>query len=375
MSNNVSLSDFDRGVSMINTYNSFLNRKISEQILVQLNDNNAILVGMENQLRQANETNRRILENQIREIKNKEQQKFYKALSFNINEIIEQLETVDDPMVLQYLVSSFYEKTKNSLILSNDVLEEINDKLFIKQILERLNLVKQKANASSVNYSSNVLSRIDYLLLDLNEKIRNIPKKEYKIQKITDKRKTNILRFFGISVLGLFSLVAFSIIFDEGLQGPYLVKIQGLLFFIIPLLFLLKKEIKWRKGFEEYKKTQNQKRENESLKKVALEKQQIDKIETVKREHPAFIAMQEINLNHPIFESITGAIANLEINFQKKWGISFNNTKNSDNLLEKVVDYLGKGQKLAAIKTYKAEKNVTLQEAKKKVDEIERKYI
>ena len=89
---NVSLSTFDRSVSVINTYNTYKNRKISEQILVQQRKSNAHLIDMKNQLKVANETNRRILENQIRQEELKEEQKFYKALSYNSNEIIEQLE-------------------------------------------------------------------------------------------------------------------------------------------------------------------------------------------------------------------------------------------------------------------------------------------
>ncbi len=38
---NVSLSTFDRSVSFINIYNTFKNRKISEQILVQQRKTNA----------------------------------------------------------------------------------------------------------------------------------------------------------------------------------------------------------------------------------------------------------------------------------------------------------------------------------------------
>lgn len=142
---NVSLSTFDRSVSVINTYNTYKNRKISEQILVQQRKSNAHLTDMKNQLKVANETNRKILENQIRQEELKEEQKFYKALSYNSSEIIEQLDKINDPMVLNYLINGFYEKTKSSLLKANDSLEEINDKLFSKQVIEKLNEIKEKA--------------------------------------------------------------------------------------------------------------------------------------------------------------------------------------------------------------------------------------
>ncbi|WP_134790044.1 hypothetical protein, partial [Flavobacterium psychrophilum] len=167
---NVSLSTFDRSVSVINTYNTYKNRKISEQILVQQAKSNAHLTDMKNQLKVANETNRKILENQIRQEELKEEQKFYKALSYNSNEIIEQLEKINDPMVLNYLINGFYEKTKISLLKANDTLEEINDKLFSKQILEKLNEIKEKAEINASVYSANILNNIDNLLLDLKQK-------------------------------------------------------------------------------------------------------------------------------------------------------------------------------------------------------------
>ena len=195
---NVSLSTFDRSVNVINTYNTYKNRKISEQILVQQRKSNAHLTDMKNQLKVANETNRRILENQIRQEELKEEQKFYKALSYNSNEIIEQLEKINDPMVLNYLINGFYEKTKTSLLKANETLEEINDKLFSKQILEKLNKIKEKAEINASVYSANILNNIDNLLLDLKQKeneITNIKKadiKEVKMKVLFDISVINI---------------------------------------------------------------------------------------------------------------------------------------------------------------------------------------
>ena len=209
---NVSLSTFDRSVSVINTYNTYKNRKISEQILVQQRKSNAHLTDMKNQLKVANETNRRILENQIRQEELKEEQKFYKALSYNSNEIIEQLEKISDPMVLNYLINGFYEKTKVSLLKANETLEEINDKLFSKQILEKLNEIKEKAEINASVYSANVLNNIDNLLLDLKQKeseITHIKKADIKEAKIKDKWKTNPFRILGIVVFGFLTFIFF----------------------------------------------------------------------------------------------------------------------------------------------------------------------
>ena len=377
---NVSLSTFDRSVSVINTYNTYKNRKISEQILVQQRKSNAHLTEMKNQLKVANETNRRILENQIRQEELKEEQKFYKALSYNSNEIIEQLEKINDPMVLNYLINGFYDKTKSSLLKSNDTLEEINDKLFSKQTLEKLNLLKEKAEINTSVYSASILNKIDNLLLDLKEKedeITNIKKVDFKEAKIRDKWKTNPLRIFGIVVFGFLSFLMFiSIFLPSSSTTDLVMKIVVFLFFGVPLFFLIRKERKWRKEFSEYKISQNLKRDNEKNKALEVEQkynEELQKYQEMLMQHPAFIAMQEINAKHPTFEAITNSISETEKNFLKKWGISFE-IKNDGKVSERVLSFIQKGELLNATKAYKDENNVSLNEAKKNIDRISKDY-
>ena len=377
---NVSLSTFDRSVSVINTYNTYKNRKISEQILVQQRKSNAHLTEMKNQLKVANETNRRILENQIRQEELKEEQKFYKALSYNSNEIIEQLEKINDPMVLNYLINGFYDKTKSSLLKSNDTLEEINDKLFSKQTLEKLNLLKEKAEINTSVYSASILNQIDNLLLDLKEKedeITNIKKVDFKEAKIRDKWKTNPLRIFGIVVFGFLSFLMFiSIFLPSSSTTDLVMKIVVFLFFGVPLFFLIRKERKWRKEFSEYKISQNLKRDNEKNKALEVEQkynEELQKYQEMLMQHPAFIAMQEINAKHPTFEAITNSISETEKNFLKKWGISFE-IKNDGKVSERVLSFIQKGELLNATKAYKDENNVSLNEAKKNIDRISKDY-
>jgi hypothetical protein len=325
----VKLSNVDRGINVINTYNSYKNRKLSEQILVQQKQNNRHLVDMKMQMKEANATNRKILENQIRELEQKEEQKYFKALSFNTNEIIERLERVDDPMVLNYLITNFYDKTKNNLISANDTLEEINDKLFNKQILDKLNALKNRVDQSAGDYSNNILSQIDNLLLDLNEKenqIKQIIKPDFKEKKIRDKWKVNVFRVFGIVVFGLifiFFLLG-TLVAPPNSDEFYTIGIIFILLSGMPLFFLVRKERKWRKEFAVYKAEQDNKRNEEKSKKLEIELQHEEEIKRHKEillNHPVFDAIQEINLNHPTFEPTTKEITELEKTFLKKWGI------------------------------------------------------
>jgi hypothetical protein len=325
----VKLSNVDRGINVINTYNSYKNRKVSEQILVQQKQNNRHLIDMKMQMQEANATNRKILENQIRELEQKEEQKYFKALSFNTNEIIERLGKVDDPMVLNYLIANFYDKTKNNLISANDTLEEINDKLFNKQILDKLNAIKNRVDQNAGNFSDNVLSKIDNLLLDLKEKekqVTQIIKPDFKEKKIRDKWKVNVLRVFGIVVLGLIFLFFLlgTLVAPANSNEYYIMEITFLLLSGIPLFFLVRKERKWRKEFAIYKAEQDKKRNEEKNKKLEIEQQHEEELirhKEILLNHPVFNAIQEINLNHPTFEPTTKEITELESNFLKKWGI------------------------------------------------------
>ena len=376
----VNLSTFDRSVNVINTYNSYRNRKVSEQILVQQYKSNAQLTAMKNQLKEANETNRRILQNQIRELELKEEQKFYKALSYNNNEIIEKLQNVNDPMVLNYLINGFYEKMKSSLVKANDTLEEINDKLFNKQVIEKLELIKQKSDKTNEDFKKNKLYRIDDLLIEFKSKedeINNVRKIEYQEKTIKDKSETNVLRLFGIIILGFLTFVYGINLFINKI-GTTDFNLMLLLFLIvsIPLFFLIKKDRKWRKNFLQYKNTQNQKRQNEFLKKKEIEEQENNKLEErteMLLNHPAYLTLQEINRNHPTFEETTFNVTNLEANFYKKWGITVEN--NNDGIVtEKTLNFIKKGEMINASKSYSEDNNVNMNDSRKKINKIAKDF-
>ena len=376
----VNLSTFDRSVNVINTYNSYRNRKVNEQILVQQYKSNIQLTAMKNQLKEANETNRRILQNQIRELELKEEQKFYKALSYNNNEIVEKLEKVNDSMVLNYLVNGFYEKIKSSLIKSNETLEEISDKLFNKQVIEKLELIKQKSDITYEDFRINPLNKIDDLLIEFKSKeddTTEIIRTEYKEKVIKDKSETNILRLIGIIFLGFLSFVYFINIISSKI-GTKDFNLMLLLFSIvsIPLIFLLVKDRKWRKNYSQYKNAQNLKRENETFKRNEVEKQENEKIEQRKEmllKHPAYLSLQEINLNHPTFEETTFNITNLEANFYKKWGITFEN--NNDGIVsEKTLNFIKKGEMINATKAYSDDNKVNMNESRRKVNKIAKDF-
>ncbi|MEQ1732689.1 MAG: hypothetical protein ABL940_03395, partial [Bacteroidia bacterium] len=85
----VQLSNVDRGIGVFTAVNSYKSRKINEQILVQQYNNNKHLSDLKRQMNEANSINRTILENQLKAEEHKEIQKYYKALCFKLNGVVE----------------------------------------------------------------------------------------------------------------------------------------------------------------------------------------------------------------------------------------------------------------------------------------------
>ncbi|HFG1538199.1 TPA: hypothetical protein ACGFXR_002458, partial [Flavobacterium psychrophilum] len=294
--------------------------------------------------------------------------------------IIEKLQNVNDPMVLNYLINGFYEKMKSSLVKANDTLEEINDKLFNKQVIEKLELIKQKSDKTNEDFKKNKLYRIDDLLIEFKSKedeINNVRKIEYQEKTIKDKSETNVLRLFGIIILGFLTFVYGINLFINKI-GTTDFNLMLLLFLIvsIPLFFLIKKDRKWRKNFLQYKNTQNQKRQNEFLKKKEIEEQENNKLEErteMLLNHPAYLTLQEINRNHPTFEETTFNVTNLEANFYKKWGITVEN--NNDGIVtEKTLKFIKKGEMINASKSYSEDNNVNMNDSRKKINKIAKDF-
>lgn len=316
----ISLSNADRGILALNTYNNYKNRKVNEKILEQQKKSNRQLAQMHKELALANEINRRVLENQIREVELKEEQKYYKALSFHSYEIINEISKTDDKIVLCYVVDSYYQKVKTDLLTCNDVLDEINDKLFNKESIDKLEIIKTNTEMEMANYQKSVLSNIDDQLLNFNNRKSEILKNNQPKINSTDfeiKSKTNVLRIIGIVILGiltlLFSTTLLSI-FGEN-KDAFIPGLVFTLIFGVPFYILLRKEINWINNYHDYQL-------NQKNKKIEFDKKQgemLDEKRALLLDDPIYDSMVVIQKDYPTFEKLTLNINNLSSNFYEKW--------------------------------------------------------
>jgi hypothetical protein len=324
----VRLSNIDRGIGLFTAVNSYQSRKLNEQILVQQFKNNNHLSDLKRQMNEANTINRQILANQLKEEEHKETQKYYKALSFNLNETIEIISKINDDMVLNYVLSNYYDKLLSNIIEANDRLDEISDKTYTKNTLENLKSVKIRADGSVRLFQDNVLSKIDNLISDFKKK-ENMLKQMAPPQleeEIITRKKIDIYRTAGIIILAIptfFFLLC-------GIISSIAIKEIGLLILFLfiasltglPFIYHLRAEIKWRKEYKIAISLLQQKREEFQSNKLQLERKYEEDLQIEKNNlmnHPLYNAMQEINEAHPTFDHSLSNIVELEVAFDKKW--------------------------------------------------------
>lgn len=234
-------------------------------------------------------------------------------------------------MIVSYLLSNFYEKLKLNLLGANEKLDEISDKAFNKNSIDKLNGLKTLTNEVEAEFNSNVLSKIDYLNEDYKAKklvVLSIKKPELN-QLLPTRKRVNSFRTFGIIIFGIISfivlLASISFIFSTGnvSQGLIILSVLGLPFIILFIL-LLRKEIKWREGFSEFIKSEIQRQiEFEQIKsKTDNDFNQNMRVEQQKLlEHPLYDALAEIEEKYPNFNTTLSEVSEVELTFARKWGL------------------------------------------------------
>lgn len=326
----VSLSNVDRGIGIFTAVNSYKSRKINEQILVQQFKANRHLSDLKRQMNEANAVNKQILANQLKDEEHKEAQKYYKALSYKLFETVEVISKIDDLMVLNYALTNYYDKIKVNIIEANDQLDEIGDKTFNKQTLDKLNSLKLTADSKQNEYSNNILNKIDNYLEEFREeeaRIASINKPELKKEYIQRKR-VNIFRTISIRILGFFLIImvigsigVLSEKWDTAAFIIYLIIIAGLSFAFIKRF---RKEKQWRQDYDEFIKCEKQRQIDFETRKLEIEKQyelNLNKEKEALLNHPFYEAMIEINKNHPKFDKSLSDIIEIDKTFEKKWGL------------------------------------------------------
>lgn len=317
----VKLSPFDRLLNIHQSLELNQTKKINKRILQEQVYQNAELQYLNKQINTANQYNRQILENQIREIERRESQKFYKNLSFKNNSLVSVIDHIADPLVKKYFVDRYLERIKEDALTADSNLEEINDKVFNKNTLSNINRIKTICDGFDRAFSNSPFYVLDGLIEQVkikNEAIAKFKQPQFFELKIIDKPKVNILRFIALLILGLVNVMLLMAVVgafvSAGLSDASTVLLFSLIF-LIPFIVLLIKDLKWRRSYNAYLLSQNKLRENEDIRKSNFENSYLVKLDQLNidlKQHPAFQTYEAIKIEYPEFEIVIEELSMLE---------------------------------------------------------------
>lgn len=269
------------------------------------------LVKLNNELATTNATTKRILQNQIREIEKREEQKYYKSLAFNLNLALQGIEKQDDIHFKSFLCNIFLTGINSFAKQVLTSLEEISDKEYAQSIIARTIVLEQMTQSNKECYSSSIWAKYitekKYFLKESEQSEKEILAKKSEIKQIEENYAKDvnkfeserkgcvgcsyiILAFLSICILGLIGNI-YSKDFENLDGGLILIGIT------IILYFFAKQGIKKAR-----QKANNVKKDNA---KIIILQNEITHISNknleINRKHNELL--QNINLQYPNWEA------------------------------------------------------------------------
>ncbi len=200
-------------------------------------ETNRQLNQLRSQIAQSNFVNQQILQNQIREIEEKETQKFYKNRVFKINKLVSLLNNCQDINQKEILYSFLGDAIINNITESIDALNEIPDKEYCSKMLEDFTKDKNDFfNRNTLSFEEELTSiktgRTEFFSMKQN--LDQFNTLYDKIEQETIGNPQNIKpNTLGIKILGVISLLTFII-----MSTIFNITI-GIGTTILPVIFLL----------------------------------------------------------------------------------------------------------------------------------------
>lgn len=328
MSTNPGITNRDRWVAERNRRNIRSIKESNKDILNQAYASNAHLAQLNKQMAESNAINRQNLELQLKAEKQKEAQRYYKAVSFYISEQIAILSKMEDVLSLSYILNYYYKEIESNIQETNENIDEISEKYFNRESLDKLKALKAKADEKQVAFYDSILAKIDELTIDfqlLEAKKALIINPQETLPNTGIKR--NIFRIAGIIILSIITFfwlfaIASSLLFSPAGKSDLAYMAIPMLFFAIPLVFLVLSERNWRKNYLPLLNAEKQRKVDYEFNKEKLEQKYRTEIamheETVAK-HPFHKALADIDANFPSLWPTLEELKELEANFEKKW--------------------------------------------------------
>ncbi len=284
------------------------NRTMLEHAALQ----NQQMQNLQNQLAQASAVQEETLRNQLKHAQELFEQKMYKDMLFLISNIVEIIQSINDPILKYYFINTHYGIFKMHSEIAMETLTEIVDKQTAKKTILNLDNEINAISPFKGKYDSSILAKYDSLYEDYDKLISAksiIIVQQPEKPPVDNINSVQLMAIWGaplgvaLMIVGFFSLIS---------RYEYL----GLFLFIIGLIALVvgiinKSKIKqMNQIIEKYNK------DLEIFKKNQSEFLAYDKNE---KEHPIHAIEKEIKMKHSDFQLFKDRIDGSILKFNEKW--------------------------------------------------------
>lgn len=311
--------DIDRILNIYQAYSITKISAINKQMLIAQYAQCEKINAIQKQLDIANSVSRRILENQLKEIQQRETQKYYKNLAFKMSEAFEKIISVTDINLQTFLCSIILDKLLANIKECQTNLEEIRDKEYCRDLINKCNTL-----LDNISIRHDYLNSSFYIMQnneqDYNNKVsdkKNILKakrielneKKYTLKNLINRelaeRKTKRGCSMGCLVIIGFILIMFLIaqigmtLDNEQSSWTEFTVLETLL--LVSFIFILRYHRKQKNKNIQYKNKDKIDQLQIEISNVENEINSINNDDSLKN-HTYIISKQDVEKNYPDLE-------------------------------------------------------------------------
>lgn len=327
--------DIDRLLSIHQSHSLMKIGAINKQMLIAQYAQCEQISALQKEISANNSISRKILENQLKEIKHQELLRYYKSLAYAMKEAVGYIEAEKDTVFKCFLCELYSEPIIENIREAKSNLEEISDKEYcngIETTMQAINvtcsLCKDEYNKSDFSRLLESQSSYQAQQNELAEKRRTSFVHRFEIEKelsaIKPEPMKNTNRGCGIIILFVLSTLGVLLMLLSVFTDASMLPILFILFFLpffIPLIKLRKKDKKWKENYSQYiSNIESQKKE--LLEKLNEIKVEIEKEETLLKTSLYIQTKNAISLAYPHWEDtiacIDSYIPKIEISESRK---------------------------------------------------------
>ncbi|MDH6306700.1 hypothetical protein M2459_003640 [Parabacteroides sp. PF5-5] len=271
------MANIDRILNLHQSYSLMKIGALNKQMLIAQYAQCEQIGDLQKEIEHSNSVSRKILENQLREIKHRETLKYYKSLAYNMSEATCAIAEEQSITLQIFLMKLFEDVISANIKEAKENLEDISDKNFCRSIECKIKELKSRSQENLSKYENSdfpflISTEIDYVEKNTKFKRQEVIELEaykkkqftYNIKPYKNRTRGNWIKFLGtLFVLSLILIIM--VLFEEpaAASGLFILFVLPISLFLFPLIY---KEIRWQRQYPLYLlNMEKEKNENESI--------------------------------------------------------------------------------------------------------------